>query len=78
MKTYIQNLIALLFPLTVNGVLARFERDVAKLVTLEANHRAAADSHEALAEEFYDLAADHHDEADRAAKVASRIADLIR
>jgi hypothetical protein len=76
-KALIKNVISQLFPLTVSGVLARFERDVQKLKALAENHRAAAEAHEQLAEDFYAMAEDHHDEADRAISVAHRIANLI-
>lgn len=76
-KTTIRNAIALLFPVTVDGVLARFERDVQKLNALAANHRAAAELHEELAEEFYAMSDDSHAEADRAERVAERVRALI-
>lgn len=77
MKNYLKTLIATLFPFTVDGVLARFERDVERLKTLGENHRAVADMHEEMANDFYEMSAASHDEADRAERVAAKIASLI-
>lgn len=77
MKTYLNNLIAMLFPFTVDCVIARFERDVERLETLAQSHRDAGEMHAELAEEFYAMSEDSHDEADRADRVAAKIAALL-
>ena len=77
MKNAIVLLLAQLFPISVDSITARFEKDVRKLETLALDHRAAAESHTDLAHDFLDMADAAHAEADRAERVASRVKALI-
>ena len=77
MKNAIVLLLAQLFPISVDSITARFEKDVRKLETLALDHRAAAESHTDLAHDFLDMADAAHDEADRAERVAARVKALI-
>jgi len=77
MKNAIVLLLAQLFPISVDSITARFEKDVRKLETLALDHRAAAESHTDLAHDFLDMADAAHAEADRAERVAARVKALI-
>ena len=77
MKNAIVLLLAQLFPISVDSITARFEKDVRKLESLALDHRAAAESHTDLAHDFLDMADAAHAEADRAERVAARVKALI-
>ena len=77
MKNALAYLLAYLFPVSVDSITARFEKDVAKLSSLALDHRAAAESHTSLAHDFLDFADAAHEEADRALRIAARVKALI-
>lgn len=76
-KTLFRSALSRLFPFTVDGVLARFDRDVQRLQKLSDDHAAAADLHEEMALTFYEMSDEHHAEACRATRVAERVRALI-
>lgn len=77
MKDRIINLLALIFPYTVDSAIKRFERDAARLNKIADNHNAAADAHFESANDFVKFAREHQQEASRAARVAARVQALI-
>jgi hypothetical protein len=77
MKDLISNLFAALFPQTVDSITSRFNRDITKLRDLADGHRISAELHTSAAHDLLDMADAAHEEADRALRVAAKVAALI-
>jgi hypothetical protein len=77
MKNLLSKLFVALFPASVDSITARFNQDIEKLKSLAETHRASAELHTTAAHDLLDLADAAHEEADRAIRVAAKVAALI-
>jgi hypothetical protein len=62
---------------TVDDVMKVFTTALEDLATVQAQHRSTASELDAKAEDLKSRAMDHHDEADRASAVASKLRKLL-
>ena len=73
----IARLLDLLSPFSVETVIRRHERDVARLQRVADNRRVAAEAEASAAHAALQAARDHADEATRAERIADRMKALV-
>jgi len=74
---FIARLLDLLSPFSVDNIVRRHERDVARLQRVADNRRAAAEAEASAAHAALNAAREHADEAVRAERIADRMKALV-